>query len=95
MGNILMSIFAVLQITMIDVVLSGDNMGVIALAVRHLPKDEAKRANIIGVAGAIFMRILFAAIITSLMMIEWLPIKLAGGVLLLKITWNLLTMEEQ
>jgi YjbE family integral membrane protein len=91
---VLNSIFAALQITMIDIVLSGDNMGVIALAVRKLPQKQAKMANLIGVSGAIFLRILFASVITSIMLIEWLPIKLIGGILLLKITWNLINLSK-
>ena len=95
MDEILLSIFSILQITLIDIVLSGDNMGVIALAVRNLPKEQAKMANLIGVCGALCMRIIFASIITTLLMIEWLPIKLVGGLLLLKITWNLLIIKEE
>lgn len=94
MDSLLGSIFSVLQITVIDIVLSGDNMGVIALAVRKLPQKQAKSANIIGVVGAIFLRILFASIITTALLIEWLPIKLLGGLLLLKITWNLINFKS-
>lgn len=88
------SIFCLLQITLIDVVLSGDNMGIIGLAVRNLPKDQARKANLIGVIGAICMRVIFASIITTILMIEWLPIKLAGGILLLEITWNMMNLKE-
>lgn len=94
MEELLISIFSILQITLIDIVLSGDNMGVIALAVRNLPKTQARLANFIGVCGALIMRVIFASLITTLLMIQWLPIKLFGGILLLKITWNLLTMKE-
>lgn len=95
MDEILISIFSIMQITLIDIVLSGDNMGVIALAVRNLPKNQARKANLIGVCMALCMRVIFASIITKLLLIEWLPIKLAGGLLLLKITWNLLAMKEE
>jgi YjbE family integral membrane protein len=94
MESIMISIFSILQITLIDIVLSGDNMGVIALAVRNLPKEQARMANLIGVSGAIVMRVIFASIITTLLMIEWLPIKLIGGLMLLKVTWNLLTIKD-
>lgn len=94
METILNSIFSALQITMIDIVLSGDNMGVIALAVRKLPEKQAKTANIVGVSCAILLRILFASAITTILLIEWLPIKLIGGLLLLKITWNLINLNN-
>lgn len=86
---------AVLQITALNIVLSGDNVGVIALAIRNLPKKQAKIASLIGVGGAIILRIIFTAIVARIMMIEWLPIRLIGGILLLKITWDLLSMKEE
>lgn len=94
MDNVPDFLFRALQITLIDIVLSADNVGIIALAVRKLPKKQARIANLVGVAGALFLRILFASIITTLMSIEWLPIKLIGGMLLLKITLNLLNLSQ-
>jgi predicted tellurium resistance membrane protein TerC len=82
MTSLVNNIFSVLQITLIDIVLSGDNMGVIALAVRKLPKDQARYANIVGVAGAVLLRIFFASIITTLLLVEWTPIKLVGLIII-------------
>ncbi|MFZ5987376.1 MAG: YjbE family putative metal transport protein [Bacillota bacterium] len=90
MNDLLTFIFAALQITLLDLVLSGDNVGVIALAIRNLNPKDAKKASVIGVTCAVCLRILFASVITIIMGIEWLPIKLIGGILLLKITWNLI-----
>lgn len=89
MNEIFVFILAALQITMLDIVLSGDNVGVIALAIRNLNPKDAKLASIVGVSGAIGLRIFFASIVTVIMTVEWLPIKLVGGLLLLKITWDL------
>jgi len=94
MDNVPNFIFSALQITLIDIVLSADNVGIIALAVRKLPKRQARIANIIGIMGALSLRILFASIVTTLMSIQWLPVKLMGGLLLLKITWNLLNINQ-
>jgi YjbE family integral membrane protein len=91
MNNIFVFIISALQITLIDIILSGDNIGVIALAIRNLRPHEAKIANIIGISCAIGLRILFASIVTVIMELEWLPIRLIGGVLLLKITWDLVS----
>jgi YjbE family integral membrane protein len=88
-------LLAALQITLLDIVLSGDNVGVIALAIRNLNPKEAKVASIIGVSGAIGLRIIFASIITLIMTLEWLPIKLVGGILLLKITWDLISQGAE
>lgn len=95
MNEVIVFILAALQITLLDIVLSGDNVGVIALAIRNLDPKQAKLASIIGVSGAIGLRILFASIVTLILKVEWLPIKLVGGVLLLKITWDLINQGEE
>ncbi len=84
-----------LQITLLDLVLAGDNIGVIALATKNLPEDMAKRASKIGVIAAIGLRIFFASIITYIMMVEWLPVKLIGGLLLVKITWDFIKPQHE
>ena len=81
-------IIGVLQITILDLTLSGDNIGVIALATKNLSPKFAKKASFIGIAGAIGLRVLFACVITQIMAIQWLPIKLVGGLVLVKITWD-------
>lgn len=88
MGNITRFIIGILQITLLDFTLSGDNIGVIALATRKLSKDIAEKARITGAAAAIILRIIFACGITFILAIDWLPIKLVGGILLVKITWD-------
>jgi YjbE family integral membrane protein len=83
-------IIPVLQIALLNIVLSGDNVGVIALAIRNLDPKMAKKISMIGISAAIILRIFFASILTLIMDVEWLPIKLVGGILLLKITWDLI-----
>lgn len=95
MDNLSTFILGALQITLLDIVLSGDNIGVIALATRNLPEKYAKRASAIGVFAAVFLRILFACLITYILMIEWLPIRLIGGLLLIKITWDFIKPESE
>jgi len=87
-------IMPVLQIALLNIVLSGDNVGVIALAIRNLDPKQAKKISMIGITGAIVLRIFFASILTIIMGVEWLPIKLAGGILLLKITWDLINEDD-
>lgn len=84
-----------MQITLLDIVLSGDNIGVIALATKDLPEKYAKKASAIGVFAAVSLRIIFACLITYILMIEWLPIKLIGGLLLIKITWNFIKADGE
>ena len=81
-----------LQIIIVNVVLSGDNALVIALACRNLQKKHQKPAILIGSAGAIILRIIFVLIVDQLLKIGYL--KLIGGLLLLWIAVKLLIPEE-
>jgi YjbE family integral membrane protein len=80
------------QIIVIDILLSGDNAVVIALAARNLPKHQQRWAILGGTAGAVGMRIVFAAAVAYLMNIPYL--KLVGGVLLLWIAVKLVLPER-
>jgi len=94
MGSILLFMTGAFQITLLDIVLSGDNIGIIALATKNLNEVYAKKAAIIGVFGAISLRILFTCLISYILMIQWLPIKLISGLLLIKITWDFIKPEN-
>jgi YjbE family integral membrane protein len=80
------------QIIVIDILLSGDNAIVIALAARSLPKHQQRWAILGGTAGAVVLRIIFATIIIYLMAIPYL--KLVGGLLLLWIAVKLLLPDD-
>jgi YjbE family integral membrane protein len=82
-----------LQIILVNIVLSGDNALVIALACRNLEKRHQKPAILIGSAGAIVLRIIFVLIVDQLLQIGYL--KLAGGLLLLWIGVKLVQGEEE
>jgi YjbE family integral membrane protein len=83
---------AVLQIIWIDVLLSGDNAVVIALACRKLPPQQRVWGVVLGTLVAISLRVVFAGLVTTLMQMAYL--KLVGGVLLLWIAVKLLAPEE-
>nr|WP_304215162.1 TerC family protein [Fredinandcohnia onubensis] len=83
---------ALLKIIAIDIILSGDNAVVIAMATRNLPKDQQNKAIFWGTAGAVILRILFAAIIVYLLKIPY--VNVIGGVLLLFIAYKVLVEEE-
>ena len=84
---------AVGQIILIDLVLSGDNAVVIALACRNLAPDLRKKGIFWGVAGAVLLRVALTAGAALVMGLPWL--KLLGGVLLLWIAVKLLVPEEE
>jgi YjbE family integral membrane protein len=66
--------FAVVQIILIDIVLSGDNAVVIAMACRNLAPDLRRRGILWGVGGAIGLRILLTAFAASLLGYPYLKI---------------------
>ena len=53
----------VLQIVRIDLLLSGDNAVVIAMACRSLPEEQRRWGIILGAGAAVLLRIVFAALI--------------------------------
>jgi YjbE family integral membrane protein len=84
---------AVWKIMAANVVLSGDNAVVIALACKNLPARHKKRAILFGSIGAIALRILFCAVIGLLLGVPYL--KLMGGALLLWIGVRMLTGQQR
>jgi len=58
MASLMILIIGILKITILDLTLSGDNIGIIALATKKLSKTYAKKASLIGITGAIGLRII-------------------------------------
>jgi YjbE family integral membrane protein len=83
---------AVGQIILIDIVLSGDNAVVIALACRNLPVDQRKAGIFWGVAGAVSLRVVLTIFAAMVMNLPWL--KFVGGLLLLWIAVKLMLPEN-
>lgn len=77
-----------LQIMMINIVLSGDNAVVIAMASRNLPSHQRKKAVWWGVFGAIALRLVLTVIAVTLLRIPY--IQALGSFLLLWIAIKLL-----
>jgi len=83
---------ALMQIIGVNIVLSGDNAVVIALAARSLPPDQRKRAIAWGSGAAVVMRIVLTVVAVELLRLPYL--KLVGAALLLWIAVQLLIPEE-
>ena len=81
------------QIIWINIILSGDNAVVIALAARALPPVQQKQAIVWGSAGAVILRILLTFIAAYLL--QWQFVQIVGGLLLLWIGVQLLAEEEE
>ncbi|MEM4992293.1 TerC family protein [Priestia sp. SB1] len=88
-----LSIIVLLKLILIDIVLSGDNAVVIAMAARNVPKVNQKKAIFWGTFGAVALRLIFAAVIVHVLNIPYLT--LAGGLLLIYIAIKLLSGGEE
>jgi YjbE family integral membrane protein len=81
-----------LKIIGVNIILSGDNAVVIALAARSLPVKQQKQAILWGSGAAIVMRIVLTLFAVALLTLPWL--KLVGSLLLFWIGIKLLIPEE-
>jgi YjbE family integral membrane protein len=82
-----LNLVALFNVIAIDVVLAGDNAIVVGLAASRVAPELRARVIFWGIAGAVALRILFAAIATQLLAIVGLT--LAGGILLLWVCWKM------
>lgn len=81
-----------LQLVWINILLSGDNAVVIALACRNLSEKQRRVGLLAGAGAAVGLRILFTLITNSILGVPWL--KFVGGVLLLYIAVRLLLDDD-
>jgi YjbE family integral membrane protein len=82
-----------LKIIWINIILSGDNAVVIALAARSLPPTQQKKAIFWGSGAAVVFRIILTVVAAKLLALPYLQI--VGGLLLLWIGVQLLSDEDQ
>src|SRR5205823_2767793 len=76
----------------VNIILSGDNAVVIALAARSLPKHQQKQAIFWGAGAAVILRI--ALTVVAVKLLEFPYLKLIGGAALLWIAVKLLVPED-
>lgn len=81
-------LIALLKIIWVNVLLSGDNAVVIALASRNLPAHQQRRAIVFGSGAAILLRVVLTLFAVQLLQLPWL--KVIGSLLLLWIGIQLL-----
>jgi YjbE family integral membrane protein len=80
-------LIALFQIIVIDVVLAGDNAIVVGMAASRVAPEMRAKVIFWGIAGAVLLRIGFAAVTVQLLAIVGLT--LAGGILLLWVCWKM------
>jgi len=83
---------AALQIVVINILLSGDNAVVIALACRNLPPQQRRWGVFWGAIGAIVLRVILTFFAVSLLKLSYL--KIIGGLLLVWIGIKLIAEED-
>ena len=83
---------AVGQIIWINILLSGDNAVVIALACRSLPPKQRFWGILLGAGAAVVLRVVFTIVIAQILVIPFL--KLVGGLLLLWIAIKLIVPSD-
>jgi YjbE family integral membrane protein len=85
--------FGLLNIILIDIILSGDNAVVIALACRSLPPKHQKVGVILGAGAAVTLRVIFAIFIVYLLDVPYL--KVVGGLLLFWVGYKLMMPQNE
>ena len=81
------------KIVWINIILSGDNAVVIALAARGLPPQQQKKAVLFGSGAAVVLRIALTVVAAKLMQLPF--VEVIGGLLLLWIGVGLLKGEDE
>ena len=82
-------VMAVMSITLIDLVLAGDNAVVIAMAVKNLPKRQRTWGIALGAGGAVVIRVIATFLVAQLLAMKY--VKLVGGAVIIWIAVKLLT----
>ncbi|HJV06845.1 MAG TPA: TerC family protein [Chromobacteriaceae bacterium] len=82
-----------IQVFFLDLILSGDNALVIAMACRALPRHLMKKAMILGTGFAIVLRIMLTTMVGTLMQVAF--VKLMGAALLLSIAIKLILGDDE
>jgi YjbE family integral membrane protein len=85
--------FEIFEIIWIDILLSGDNAILIALACHKLPKKQRKWGIVLGAGGGVALRVAFAFVVVQLMSVP--ALKAIGGLMLLGVATKLLIDETE
>lgn len=78
---------ALVQVILIDLALAGDNAVAVGLAAAALPAEQRRRVIALGIGLALALRVAFA--LTTVQLLQFKGLLLAGGVLLLWVAWRM------
>ena len=76
-----------LEVVVVNLVLSADNVIVVGIAVAGLPTAQRWRVMVLGIAAATLLRVVFA--VFTVQLLDIIGLLLAGGLLLLWVCWKL------
>ena len=79
--------FALLQVILIALVLAGDNAVVIGMSAAHVHTTDRRKVIFWGLVAAVILRVTLA--IFAVRLLEFIPLVIAGGILLLWVCWRL------
>jgi YjbE family integral membrane protein len=82
-------------VLLINIAVSCDNIGAIALATRDLPERKALAARRIGILLSIALKLIFLFLTGILFKVSWLHIRILGGAMLMYVTWGMLRHRPQ
>ncbi|HLN25858.1 MAG TPA: TerC family protein, partial [Patescibacteria group bacterium] len=82
-----------LKVFFIDLLLSGDNAVVIALACRALPRHQMRKAMLVGIVAAVLLRVYLTTVVSFLLDVPCL--KLVGSLALIIIAIKLMVDEDE
>ena len=85
-------LIAIIEIIWVNIILSGDNAVVIAMACRGLPPGQRRAGMLIGAGVAVALRIVFTLVISLLLTTPF--VKIVGSLLLLWIGAKLISDDE-
>lgn len=87
-------ILIIIQVVLINLAISCDNVGIVALATKGLPEEQAILARRIEAFISLFLKLLLVSVIGFLFELPWLHIRIIGGLLLLYVSFTMLQQSE-
>lgn len=88
-----MTFLEILSLVGIDILLSGDNAVVIALAASRVPKHLQRKVVFCGMLGAIVLRILAATLLINFLQYSF--VQAVGGIILFRIAYQLIVQKNE
>ncbi len=84
---------SLMSITLINLILSGDNAVVIAMAARTLPKEHRLKGIVLGAAVAVLLRVVFTFFVAEILGMDY--VRLIGGAVIVWIAIKLFVEDEE